>query len=52
MYYIRIASHLLEEISAHNDRQHGFRSQRGTHTALAILYETIAAKKKQTNTTI
>ena len=31
--------HLLEEQSAHNGRQHGFRPQRG------ILYETIAAAK-------
>ena len=37
--------HLLEEQSAHNGRQHGFRPQRGIQTALAILYETIAAAK-------
>ena len=30
-----------------NDRQHGFRSDRGTHTALATLYETISRDIRQ-----
>ena len=41
--------HLLEEKSAHNDRQHGFRPQGETHTALAILNEATAAKADKHN---
>ena len=38
-------NNLLEDKQLHNDNQHGFRSNRGTQTALAILYETIATMK-------
>ena len=34
----------------HNDRQHGFRSNRGTHTALGIFYESIACHYKKGHT--
>lgn len=42
----------LENNNVLNSRQHGFRSKRGTHTALALITETLAiakAKKQHTN---
>jgi hypothetical protein len=36
---------IIEERGLTNPRQHGFRPNRGTHTATAILYETIATAK-------
>ena len=37
--------HLLDDKRLYNDNQHGFRPNRGTQAALAVLYETIATMK-------
>ena len=37
--------HILEQRTIQNDRQHIFKPKRGTQTALAIIYESIATSK-------
>ena len=39
-------THHLDRHNIHNDRQHGFRKNRGTHTALATFYETLTNIKQ------
>ena len=40
---------ILDKKGLYNDRQHGFRPDRGTQTALALLYETIATHRGNDN---
>ncbi|NJL51981.1 MAG: hypothetical protein HC930_06695 [Hydrococcus sp. SU_1_0] len=47
---IRLTNHLTIH-DHYNTRQHGFRKNRGTHTALATLYETLAINTAQHYTT-
>jgi hypothetical protein len=44
-------THFLEQHNYTNSRQHGFRKIRGTHTALAIFYETLSIKQTQKHAT-
>ena len=46
----RLVKH-LDTHNLHNIRQHGFRKNRGTHTALAIFNESIASAKAQNQLT-